>query len=431
MDGVKLTKRVVDGLEPKASAYIVYDSDLKGFAIRVAPTGVKTWQVEYRPYPGGRGVSKRRMALGSSTSVTPDEARKKAKDVLAAVANKEDPAKDRSERRKELKVSDLIDLYEKEGCYILRGKRLGEPMKPNTKAYTLARLRHHALPLLGKLRISEASSRDIEKMVKDITAGKTAKDEKVGPRKRIIVRGGEGAARKVTRDVSAMFTFAIRRGLAAINPCDAAAVRKTDGRRTRFLTLEEVSRLGRALEQLQADGANPKALDIVRLWALTGARRSEIAALRWDEVDLVHSCLRLNDSKTGASVRPIAAPAAALLASITRQEGSPYVFPATSGEGHFQGTKRVWPKAIALAKLEGVTPHTLRHTLGSSAVSIGETLVMTGAILGHREARSTQIYAHVQQDPAARAAARAVKPIAAALAGKQSAKVVSMKKGRG
>ncbi|WP_337184170.1 integrase arm-type DNA-binding domain-containing protein [Shinella sp.] len=316
MDGVKLTKRVVDGLEPKASAYIVYDSDLKGFAIRVAPTGVKTWQVEYRPYPGGRGVSKRRMALGSSTSVTPDEARKKAKDVLAAVANKEDPAKDRSERRKELKVSDLIDLYEKEGCYILRGKRLGEPMKPNTKAYTLARLSHHALPLLGKLRISEATSRDIEKMVKDITAGKTAKDEKVGPRKRIIVRGGEGAARKVTRDVSAMFTFAIRRGLAAINPCDAAAVRKTDGRRTRFLTLEEVSRLGRALEQLQENGANPKALDIVRLWALTGARRSEIAALRWDEVDLVHSCLRLNDSKTGASVRPIAAPAAALLASI-------------------------------------------------------------------------------------------------------------------
>lgn len=431
MDGVKLTKRIVDGLEAQTSAYMVYDADLKGFAIRVAPTGLKTWQVEYRPYPGGRGVSKRRMSLGSSTSVTPDEARRKAKDILAAVANKEDPAKERSDRRKELRVSDLIDLYEKEGCYILRGKRLGEPMKPDTKAYTLARLRHHALPLLGKLRISEASARDIEKMVKDITAGKTAKDEKLGPRKRIIVRGGEGAARKVVRDVSAMFTFAIRQKLATSNPCETAAVRKTDGRRTRFLSLDEVSRLGRALEKLEEDGANPKALDVVRLWVLTGARRSEIAALKWDEVDLQHSCLRLEDTKTGASIRPLAAPAVALLAAIRKESGSPYVFPATSGEGHFQGTKRVWPKAVALAGLSGVTPHTLRHTLGSSAVSIGETLVMTGAILGHKESRSTQIYAHVQQDPAARAAARAVKPIAAALSGKQAAKLVSIKKRSG
>jgi integrase len=431
MDSVKLTKRTVDGLEAKASAYMVYDADLKGFAIRVAPTGLKTWQVEYRPYPGGRGVSKRRMSLGSSTSVTPDEARRKAKDILTAVANKEDPAKDRSDRRKELQVSDLIDLYESEGCYILRGKRIGEPMKPDTKAYTVARLRHHALPLLGKLRISEVSSRDIEKMVRDITAGKTARDEKVAPRKRIIVRGGEGAARKVTRDVSAMFTFAMRRKLTTINPCESAAVRKTDGRRTRYLSLDEVSRLGRALEQLQEEGANPKALDIVRLWALTGARRDEIAALRWDEVDLVHSCLRLKDTKTGESIRPIAAPAAALLASLSPEKGSPYVFPATSGKGHFQGTKRVWPKAIAIAQLQGVTPHTLRHTLGSSAVSIGETLVMTGAILGHRESRSTQIYAHVQQDPAARAATRAVEPIAAALAGKQKATVVAIKKAHG
>ena len=71
-----------------------------------------------------------------------------------------------------------------------------------------------------------------------------------------------------------------------------------------------------------------------------------------------------------------------------------------TGKAHFQGTKRIWPKAIKLAKLPGVTPHTLRHTLGSAAVSAGETLAMTGAILGHSNARSTAIYAHVQRDPA-------------------------------
>ena len=77
-----------------------------------------------------------------------------------------------------------------------------------------------------------------------------------------------------------------------------------------------------------------------------------------------------------------------------------------------------------MAKLPGVTPHTLRHTLGSAAVSTGETLAMTGAILGHSNARSTAIYAHVQRDPAKKAAGRAVGPIAAALAGKPAAKVV-------
>ena len=80
------------------------------------------------------------------------------------------------------------------------------------------------------------------------------------------------------------------------------------------------------------------------------------------------------------------------------------------------------------AKLPGVTPHTLRHTLGSAAVSTGETLAMTGAILGHSNARSTAIYAHVQRDPATQAASRAVGPIAAALAGKKSNDVISLKK---
>ena len=64
MANEKLTKRTVDALVADDKAFIVYDSELKGFAVRVAPTGIKTWQVEYRPYPGGRGVSKRRMALG-------------------------------------------------------------------------------------------------------------------------------------------------------------------------------------------------------------------------------------------------------------------------------------------------------------------------------------------------------------------------------
>jgi hypothetical protein len=95
------------------------------------------------------------------------------------------------------------------------------------------------------------------------------------------------------------------------------------------------------------------------------------------------------------------------------------VFPAERGDGCFQGMKRVWSKAIEKAKLEGVTPHTLRHTMGSTAISSGEALALTGAILGHANPRSTAIYAHVQTDPSRRAANRVTKKIAAALAGQR------------
>ncbi|MGC4024396.1 MAG: site-specific integrase [Mesorhizobium sp.] len=422
----KLTKTTVDALKPSEKAFIVYDSEVKGFGIRVATSGDKTWQVEYRPYPGGRGVSKRRMALGSASSITAEQARQKAKDILAEVLRGNDPAKERGELRRELKVNDLIDLYEKEGCYVLRGIRQGQPMKPATKTNTLARLRHHISPLLGTKRVSELSEADVERMVRDVTAGKTA-TEKTGKRGKIVIRGGEGAARKVARDLSAMYTFAVRRKMASTNPCENASIRKTDNQRTRYLNLDEVRRLGKALDELQAEGVNPKALDITRLWALTGCRRDEIAALKWNEVDFERSCLVLEDSKTGKSIRPLAAPAVAMLSSLPRQEKSPYVFPGTRGNNHYQGTKRIWPKVIKRAELPGVTPHTLRHTLGSVAVSTGETLTMTGAILGHSNARSTSIYAHVQRDPAKQAAGRAVGPIAAALQGTKDGVVVDLK----
>jgi integrase len=321
----------------------------------------------------------------------------------------------------------LIDLYEAEGCFVQRGVRQGEPMKPRTKAYTLARLRHHVVPLLGKKRARDITAGDVERLVRDVGAGKTARREKVGPRRLIVVRGGDGAARKVARDLSAVFSFAGRHGVVTANPCDTAAIRKTDNKRLRFLALDEVTRLGTAFDALEKQGVNPKAISIARLWALTGCRRDEIAGLRWSEVDFERACFDLQDSKTGKSIRPLGAPALILLASIDRDPDSEFVFPAETGDGFYQGTKRVWPKVIALAKLPGVTPHTLRHTLGSASVSSGETLAMTGALLGHVNPRSTVIYAHVQCGPSKSAADRVTGAIAAALNQAPSAAVFPAK----
>lgn len=415
---VVLTKRIVDAAPPRSTRYDLWDRKLAGFGLRVEASGTKSFIVRYRADGGGRSAPRRFLTIGRFGALTVEEARKQAKKLLGAAARGEDPAGDRRTKRHELTVSALVDLYEAEGCFVQRGVRQGEPMKPRTKAYTVARLRHHVVPLLGHKRTSEVGPSEVERFVRDVTVGKTRRDEKVGPRRRIIVRGGEGAARKVVRDLSAVFSFAKRRGIVTHNPCDIAAVRKTDNRRDRYLTLEEVSRLGAAFDTLEARGANAKAVAIARLWALTGCRRDEIARLRWSEVDLDRGLLVLAASKTGKSVRPLGSAAVAILKTIAQDPEANFIFPAELGDGHYQGTKRLWPKVVAEARLPGVTPHTLRHTLGSTAVSTGEALALTGAILGHANVRSTAIYAHVQTDPSRQAVNRVGKVIAAALAGK-------------
>ena len=418
-NSVLLTKTSVTDAKTGAKRRYVWDRELPGFGLRIEPTGVKSFVVKYRADGGGRSASQRMMTIGRFGPLTAELARRQARTILGGAAAGADRAAELQAKRRELKMSALIDLYEKEGCFIQRGKRQGEPMKPRTKKNTLARLRNHVVPLLGSKRITEINAGEIERFFNDVTNGKTAKDEKLGPRARIIVRGGAGGARKVFQDLSAVFSFARRRMLVDDNPCQTAAIRRTANQRTRALTLDELKRLGAALDELGAEGANEKALNIARLWALTGCRHMEIATLKWSEVNLEEGLLELDDSKTGRSIRPLGIAPQMLLAQLARTKDttSPYVFPAERGKSHFQGTKRYWSRAIEKANLHGVTPHTLRHTMGSTATSTGEPLALTGAILGHANPRSTAIYAHVQRDPSKRAANRVSKKIAAALAG--------------
>lgn len=414
----KLTKRAIDALAPDAPDQIIWDSELAGFGLRLRAGGSKTFIAQYRA-GGGRTGQTRRFTIGRYGVMTVDEARLEARKILLAAAQGQDPAASRKAKRKEMTVAELIEQF---------GKRGAEHLKERNRRYTLARLAHHVKPLLGRKKVSDVRIPDIEQMMRDVTAGKTAKDEKVGPRARVIVRGGVGAATRVLRDLSSVFAFAIRQEWVTFNPC-APAKKPADQRRTRFLTIDEVARLGKALADLEAKGVNVKAIAIMRLWALTGCRRDEIAGLKWSEIDFEQACLWLADTKTGRSIRPLAAAAIAILRAQTRSDKSEYVFPSDEDpETFYQGTKRHWAEAIKLANLPGVTPHTLRHTIGSIAVSSGETLPMTGALLGHSSQQSTSIYAHMQQDPARRAADRVVAPIATALGVQKGGEVVRMRK---
>ena len=146
--------------------------------------------------------------------------------------------------------------------------------------------------------------------------------------------------------------------------------------------------------------------------------------MKWTEIDFVAARLHLKETKTGRSSRPITDEALNLLAGLPRVVGSQYVFPASRGKGPSQAWRKLWPKLIKAANLTGVTPHVLRHSVGAAAASSGMSLPMVGNILGHRNARSTQIYAHLAPDPVRDAAAAALAPVAAAMAGKTRAPVV-------
>src|SRR4051812_42708358 len=105
MTVAKLTKRFTDTIFPADRALIVYDTDLKGFGLRVLPSGSRTWIVEYRPHPGGRGVAKKRITLGSAATVTSDEARRRAREILAGVTLGSDPSKERSSLRNAISLA--------------------------------------------------------------------------------------------------------------------------------------------------------------------------------------------------------------------------------------------------------------------------------------------------------------------------------------
>lgn len=133
------------------------------------------------------------------------------------------------------------------------------------------------------------------------------------------------------------------------------------------------------------------------------------------------------ESKTDAKTIPLGAPALDLLSSLPRIQGNPFVFPATSGDGHFIGLRKVWGNIRARAGLDDVRIHDLRHSFASVAVAGGDSLYLVGKVLGHRQAKTTEKYAHLSDDPVLAVAERAANTIAAAMKG-GGGEVVSLPK---
>ena len=183
------------------------------------------------------------------------------------------------------------------------------------------------------------------------------------------------------------------------NPCRHVD-KYRERRHERFLSAQELARLGEALADAERAGkASPVIVGALRLLALTGARLSEILTLRWEHVDLENACLRLPNSKTGQKSIYLNAPALAVLNSLPRLEANPYVIPGERLGAHLVNLQKPWRRIRALAKLKDVRIHDLRHSFASVAAASGQSLYVIGSLLGHSQPQTTSRYAHLSADP--------------------------------
>ena len=388
----KITKRAVEALAPKNGAEVVlWDQEIRGFGIRVRTGGAKTYILHYRAGTG-RGAPLRKLSIGKHGSPwTPDKARTEAKRLLGLIASGEDPAERRATERKTLTVAELCDLYLAEGA---------THKKPSTLKSDLGRIAHHIKPLLGRVRVDKVLRADIERLLIDVKTGKTAATVPNGTERRRgrIAAGGSGVAAQCVALMGTVLAFAVARGLRSDNP--ARGVKKPRVRKMeRFLSEDEIARLAVALDTESNRTGNPYPAAAIKLLLLTGGRRGEILGLQWQHVDFERQCLRLPDSKTGAKIIYLNAPALEVLAGLPRISANTFVISGKGKGKPLVGIDKFWLCVRASAGLKDVRLHDLRHSFASMGVLGGLGLPIIGAILGHKHASTTARYAHLSADP--------------------------------
>ena len=409
----KLTKRAVDIAAPKTVRYVLWDSELKGFALRIAPSGTKTYIVRYRPRGLGAAAPKRFVVLGRHGPVTPDEARVRAKALLGAVAAGQDPAKEKPRSAAAITVARLVDLFLEEH---VKAKR-----KSGTATGYAAVLKKHLVPRLGKRSLDAITPADLAQL-------------------HLSLRDRPYQANRLLAITGSMYSFAAKRGFVPRETNPVAGVERFRERsRERYLTSEELSRLGESLRLAETSGLpwrsapgksvskhlpapnlrrtllSPEVVLAFRLLLLTGARLREILHLEWRHVDLERGLLLLPDSKTGRKTIVLSTAVVTLLSG-SRGSGT-FVFPGASGHRPRSDLKKPWDAIQRHAGLEGVRLHDLRHTFASVGAGASLGLPIVGKLLGHSQPATTARYAHLDADPLRRATNLIGDALAAALLG--------------
>jgi integrase len=420
----RITKRTVDALRPQASEYAVWDAKLPGFGVRVRPSGAMSYVVVYRA-GSGRGAPVRRYTIASVGKTAPEAARRRAQAILGAVAHGQDPAGEKATEGGTLTISALSDRFMSE--------HVEQKRKPGTAVFYRHLLDKVIRPQLGATKADKLTRAQVARLHGSL-------------------RETPFQANRVLAVIGSMYAFAARCGVVpeGLNPARCIEQFK-EHRRERFLTGEELVRLGSAIREAETKGipwdvdeGGPKAKHLpkatnrftrigssaaaaIRLLLFTGCRLREILHLKWEQVDLERGLLFLPDSKTSRKTVILNAPALAVLSGLDRI--GPYVVPGDDPEKPRADLKRPWDAVAKRARLSGVRLHDLRHTYASFGAGGGLGLPIIGRLLGHTQASTTQRYAHLDADPLRRASEAIGGRIAAALDGKRSGRVTTLRRG--
>lgn len=382
----RLSNRLVSTLEVRPKAYFVWDDALAGFGLRVYPTGRMSYLIQYRVKRRTR-----RYTLGYHGELTAEKARLQAMSKLGDVAEGGDPAEKRRFDREGITVRELCERYLLDAeLGLIPGKR--GPKKPSTLRSDRSRMEALIIPLLGTRLVKDIGRAEVSQFMRDVASGKPKRDVRTKARGRSIVRGGLTTAGRTAGLLGGILTYAVRNGIIDSNPVHGIPKPATRFRRRR-LSEQEYKQLGEILISAEKAGHNAHAIAIIRLLALTGCRRGEIEKLRWEEVDFARQCLQLADTKEGRSIRPLGAAALSLLKGLHPDAASGYVFEGAAAGKPFDGLQKVWDKTIK-GRLEGVTPHVLRHSFASTANDLGYTEATIAAMLGHAAGTTTSRYMH-------------------------------------
>ncbi len=412
MPTLKLSKKVVDNLTPRAAVYVAYDSSLAGFGCRVMPTGSKSWIVEYRPHGGGRRIAKKRVTLGRTSAIPPERARQAAKKILARVQLGEDIAAERAALRRAPTVGELAERYMAEEIRPTRKRRTAELYE--------SYFRNYILPEFSTRRAREVTRADATRLHRKIGATTPA------------------TANRVLTLLSGLFSWAADAGEVPEDVRPAKGVtRYPEEGRERYLNTEELARLGDALREAETEGVpwevdetkptakhapkpehrrckiSPFATAAIRLLLFTGCRLREILHLQWDHVDFERGMLFLPDSKTGRKPVILSSAAMAVLGAVPRV--GRYVVAGSNSFRPRHDLQRPWYAVANRAGLQGVRLHDLRHSFAATGAGSGLGLPIIGRLLGHRSIETTSRYAHLDHDPLRIAANRIADRLADAL----------------
>ena len=357
------TKRHLESLQPTGKTYTLKDEKTPGLILMVTPGGAKTFY-SYRWLNGKPECFK----LGTFPALTIEQARIKAAEVNGAIAKNENPAAVKRSIKAEPTFQETFERFITE-----KRNRSGKPLSPRTIEDYQAILTHQ-LADLAKLKLSQVTP----------------------ARLRAIKIPSDAQNNRAKAVISSVFEWAAHEGITeAPNPAPAMKTRFIKSR-DRFLQPQELPGFLAAVE-------NSRLRDFFLLALLTGARRSNLQAMAWADLDFEQGTWRIPKTKNGEALTlPLVGPALEILAERKRAAipGAVYVFPGPGKTGHLINPHKAWTEFLREAGLnEGLRIHDLRRTLGSWQARAGASLPIIGKSLGHKSQQATAIYARLDLDP--------------------------------